>query len=62
MEAKPDYEADALVLYDDETDPLEIAKTAESLRKKGYRVRVQREEEHCPSCRETIRLNKEANA
>ena len=62
MEAKPDYEADALVLYDDATDPLEIAKTAESLRKKGYRVRVQREEEHCPSCREMIRLTKEANA
>ena len=62
METKPAYEADALVLYDDATDPLEIVQTAEAFRARGLSVRVQREEEHCPSCRETVRLTKEANA
>ena len=62
MEAKPAYEADALILYDDTTSPTVVAKMAESLRAEGYSVRVQRDEEPCPSCRETIRLTKEAQA
>lgn len=61
MEAKPDYVADALVLYGDGTSPLEIAKAAEALRAGGRSVRVQREGEPYLSCRETIRLAKEAN-
>ena len=58
--AKPAYDADALVLYDDKTDPLAIVRTTEQLRARGLRCRVQREEEPCPACREIVRLTKGA--
>jgi len=60
--AKPAHEAEALVLYDDATDPLEIVRATETLRARGLSFRVQREEEPCPNCREIVRLTKEANA
>ena len=59
--AKPAHEAEALVLYDDATDPLEIVRATETLRARGLSFRVQREEEPCPNCREIVRLTKEAN-
>jgi len=49
------------VLYDDRTDPLEIVRATEELRARGVSFRVQREEEPCPTCREIVRLTKEAN-
>ena len=60
--AKPAYETEALVLYDDATSPLDIVRATEALRARGIRCRVQREEEPCPSCREIVRLTKETNA
>ncbi len=62
VEQKPAFEADVLVLYGEETSPLEIVSAAESLRAQGLRIRVQREEEASLVCRETIRLNQEGNA
>lgn len=59
---KPAIETDALVLYDESTDPLEIVRETESLRARGLSYRVQREEEPCPNCREIVRLTKETNA
>jgi ATP phosphoribosyltransferase regulatory subunit len=56
MEAKHAYETEALVVYDDLTNPLEIVRTTQALRARGVSVRVQREDEPCPSCREIIRL------
>ena len=58
MEAKPAYESEALVLYDDSTSPITIVRETEALRARGVSFRVQREEEPCPSCREIIRLTK----
>ena len=60
--AKPAYGADAIVLYDDATDPLAIVRATEQLRARGLRFRVQREEEPCPTCREIVRLTKGARA
>ena len=60
--AKPAYETDALVLYDDATDPLAIVRATEALRARGLSCRVQREEEPCPACREIVRLTKEKDA
>lgn len=62
MEQQADYETDALVLYDEETDPLEIVRAAEALRARGLSVRVQRAEEPRPRCRETVYPGKEAKA
>ena len=59
--AKPTIENEALVLYDDATDPQEIIRAANLLRARGLRCRVQREDEPCPNCREIVRLKKEAN-
>ena len=56
--AKPTYQTEALVLYDDQTDPLEIVRATEALRAHGVSFRVQREEEPCPNCREIVRLTK----
>ena len=56
--AKPAYQTEALVLYDDQTDPLEIVRATEALRAHGVSFRVQREEEPCPNCREIVRLTK----
>lgn len=61
LSTKSAQDVDALVLYDDSTDPIAIVRETESLRARGLRYRVQREEEPCPACREIIRLNKEAN-
>ena len=60
--AKPAYQTEALVLYDDATDPLEIVRATEALRARGMSFRVQREEEPCPTCREIVRLTKERDA
>lgn len=60
--AKPAYQTEALVLYDDQTDPLEIVRATEALRARGMSFRVQREDEPCPTCREIVRLTKEAKA
>ena len=62
LEHRPDYDLDALVLYDDATDPEELIDTAEALRQKGLRVRVQREAESQLTSREVIWLGKEARA
>jgi len=59
--AKPAYQTEALVLYDDQTDPLEIVRATEELRARGVSFRVQREEEPCPTCREIVRLTKGAS-
>ena len=59
-EQKPEFETEALVLYNDATEPLAVARAAESLRARGLRVLVQREEEPCPACREVVRLAAEA--
>ena len=61
LATKPALEAEALVLYDDATDPQEIVRAANALRVRGLRCRVQREDEPCPTCREIVRLTKEAN-
>jgi len=58
---QPAFETEALVLYDEETDPLAIVRATETLRARGYNCRVQREDEPCPTCREIVRLTKEAN-
>ncbi len=58
-DAKYVYEPDALVIYDDTSDPLEIVREAEKLRARGLSVRVQREDEACPDCRRIVRLTKE---
>ena len=57
--AKPAIENEALVLYDDATDPQEIIRAANALRARGLRCRVQREDEPCPTCLEIVRLTKE---
>lgn len=62
MEAKPAYETEALVLYDDSTSPITIVRETEALRARGVSFRVQREEEPCSSCREILRLTKETDA
>ena len=62
LSTKSAQDVDALVLYDDSTDPIAIVRETESLRARGLRYRVQREEEPCFACREIVRLNKEANA
>ena len=62
MGQKSGAETDALVLYDDTTDPLVIVSASETLRKQGKRFRVQREDEPQMNCREVIRLTKEAEA
>jgi ATP phosphoribosyltransferase regulatory subunit len=62
METKHAYEPDALVLYGDGDDPLLIAREAEKLRARGLSVRVQRENEPRPNCRETVRIAKGAGA
>ena len=62
LEHRPDYDLDALVIYDDKTDPEELIDTAEALRQKGLRVRVQREAESQLTSREVIWLGKEARA
>lgn len=62
FDQRADYDTDALVLYDDATDPAALIKKAESLRKKGLRVRVQREAESDGTCREVIRLDRGARA
>jgi ATP phosphoribosyltransferase regulatory subunit len=59
--AKPAYQTEALVLYDDQTSPLEIVRATEELRARGVSFRVQREEEPCPTCREIVQLTKEAS-
>ena len=58
--AKSGNEADAIVVYDDATNPLSIVRATEELRARGLRFRVQREEPL--DCREVIRLNGEGNA
>ena len=56
FEQRAEYDVDALVLYDEQSDPAALIKKAESLRKKGLRVRVQREAESDFTSREVIRL------
>ena len=62
LATKPALEAEALVLYDDATNPLEIVRATERLRARGMSFRVQREDEPCPTCREIVRLTKEIDA
>lgn len=62
MDAKHGNEPDALVIYDDATDPLDIVREAEKLRARGMSVRVQTQSESCPDCRTIVRLTKEARA
>ena len=59
---KPAFETDALVVYDDDTDPLVIIAATEALRQQGKRFRVQRAEEPQMNCRETVLLTKGVNA
>jgi len=56
---REDYDTDVLVLYDDASDPAALIRKAESLRKKGLRVRVQREAESDGRSREVVRLDGE---
>ena len=57
--AKAGSEMDALVIYDEQTDPLEIVSATEALRARGMRFRVQCGEEPAAGCREVIRLSGE---
>ena len=59
---RAEVDADTLILYDDGSDFSALIKKAESLRKKGQRVRVQREAESDLTSREVIRLDRGARA
>ena len=62
MEPKPATETDAIVVYDEATDPLDIVRASESLRARGLRIRALREGEARPACREIVQLAKGAKA
>ena len=62
FEQRAEYDIDTLILYDDASDPAVLIRKAESLRKKGLRVRVQREAESDGTSREVIRLDGGARA
>ena len=60
LEKKPSFDMDALIVYDDETDTAELIRKAETLRRKGLRVRTLREGESDQTGREIYRLNRRA--
>ena len=62
FEQRAEYDADTLILYDEASDPAALIRKAESLRKKGLRVRVQREAEADCRSREVIRMDRGARA
>lgn len=62
FDQRAEFDADALVLYDEESDYAALIRKADSLRKKGLRVRVQREMESDATGREVIRLDRGARA
>lgn len=59
---RAEADADTLILYDDGSDYAALIKKAESLRKKGQRVRVLREQESDLTGGEVIRLDRGARA
>jgi len=59
---RAEADADTRILYDDESDYAALIRKAESLRKKGQRVRVLREAESDLSVGEVIRLDRGARA
>ncbi|HWQ06084.1 MAG TPA: ATP phosphoribosyltransferase regulatory subunit, partial [Feifaniaceae bacterium] len=57
MEQPPAFDVDALVLYDDTTDPADLIGTVEALRRRVKSVRVQREAQLDVTCREIVRFD-----
>lgn len=60
MEKQPAFDVDTLVIYDDATDPEELIRAVESLKKSVPSLRVQRGADASLKCRAVIRLDQKA--
>jgi ATP phosphoribosyltransferase regulatory subunit len=60
LEPKQKYDADALVVYDEQTDPEELIRTVEALKKSVRSLRVQRGTDSGVTCRQVVRLDGKA--